>query len=571
MKKKIEKKNKRKKQILNLAESATSKINENKIITDTINIYSTQLQQIKVILCKYSNHSNITEQSLNELKKEFIYYFNNLHQEILQLRGSTAKINQKFQTNTDTIFDEFSQDKVTYKQSKIDNFLLQYSIKEKDDTIKKLKDGIHSAKDYNIFREPKRETETSKNYSENFLDKSNQENQQYLIYESKMYNKYSNRNEKKLLKIQKGRNMVKALKEIIEYLNQKLNNQKNNSMKYNNYDKKNNNINNKNNKIFSNKTTNKPNKKEKDVNNNYYNSINLTEIESRFKNYTSTEGTTDIPNDDKTFNLGNLGNFGMSLQNSNENNKNTKKNKGIKKINLLTVDELFDVNNDEGEKEAIIDDELHSDDEIVFPIIVKSKKKITVDYRELIKKKVPDIYLSQIEFNKSKVMNEADLYSYQKRKFKTQNVDENIRIMKKKIKILKRRIKINKEKLKAIQNFANSVKDSYNTLKPLKVQMSVKEEKINFMKKEFYKQNNKDVIDENDELNYQKELDDYLNDPELNDNYFSSIAKVNNTQRFPGKDNIMERNEIEEKKHKSHKRSYLGDDLDIKEEKAKSK
>ena len=296
-----------------------------------------------------------------------------------------------------------------------------------------------------------------------------------------------------------------------------------------------------------------------------------TEIESRFKNYTSTEGTTDIPNDDKTFNLGNLGNFGMSLQNSNENNKNTKKNKGIKKINLLTVDELFDVNNDEGEKEAIIDDELHSDDEIVFPIIVKSKKKITVDYRELIKKKVPDIYLSQIEFNKSKVMNEADLYSYQKRKFKTQNVDENIRIMKKKIKILKRRIKINKEKLKAIQNFANSVKDSYNTLKPLKVQMSVKEEKINFMKKEFYKQNNKDVIDENDELNYQKELDDYLNDPELNDNYFSSIAKVNNTQRFPGKDNMMERNEIEEKKHKSHKRSYLGDDLDIKEEKAKSK
>ena len=34
---------------------------------------------------------------------------------------------------------------------------------------------------------------------------------------------------------------------------------------------------------------------------------------------------------------------------------------------------------------------------------------------------------------------------------------------------------------------------------------------------------------------------------------------------------MMERNEIEEKKHKSHKRSYLGDDLDIKEEKAKSK
>ena len=48
-----------------------------------------------------------------------------------------------------------------------------------------------------------------------------------------------------------------------------------------------------------------------------------------------------------------------------------------------------------------------------------------------IKKQVPFINLSQIEYNKQKVMNEADLYSLQRRKLKNQNVDENIKNRKK--------------------------------------------------------------------------------------------------------------------------------------------
>ena len=46
------------------------------------------------------------------------------------------------------------------------------------------------------------------------------------------------------------------------------------------------------------------------------------------------------------------------------------KNKSTK-IDLLTVSQLFDVNNDEGKSEAIIDDELHSDDEVIFEQKVK--------------------------------------------------------------------------------------------------------------------------------------------------------------------------------------------------------
>ena len=59
-------------------------------------------------------------------------------------------------------------------------------------------------------------------------------------------------------------------------------------------------------------------------------------------------------------------------------------------------------------------------------------KKITVQYLPKIRKQVPRINLSQIEFNKQKIMNEADLYSDQRRKFNMQNIDENIKTMKKK-------------------------------------------------------------------------------------------------------------------------------------------
>ena len=237
------------------------------------------------------------------------------------------------------------------------------------------------------------------------------------------------------------------------------------------------------------------------------------------------------------------------------------------------MEELFDLANNEGEKEAIIDDELHSDEEIVFETKIKSKKKIINDYLPSIKKIVPNLYLSQIEFNKSKVMNEADLYSHQRRQFQMQNVDENIKIMRKKLKILKRRSKINEQKLETIQNFAKECENDYNRLKSIKVQMSVKQEKVSFMKKEFYNQHTKDVIDEEDELNYQKEMDDYLNDPELNEPYFeqfqnleteitnrqgldnSRLIKINNDNIENNEDNKKKYNNI--RTHRERKKEKI--------------
>ena len=139
---------------------------------------------------------------------------------------------------------------------------------------------------------------------------------------------------------------------------------------------------------------------------------------------------------------------------------------------------MFDVNNHEGKEEAIIDEELHSDDETTFEIKVKPLKKITIHYIPKIKMQVPKINLSQIEFNKQKVMNEADLYSLQRRKFKMQNLDENIKMMKKKIKKLKHICKVNKKKINAFENYSKNMENNYKILKPLKIQSSVGGAKI---------------------------------------------------------------------------------------------
>ena len=253
------------------------------------------------------------------------------------------------------------------------------------------------------------------------------------------------------------------------------------------------------------------------------------------------------------------------IYNSNDNDNilddsSLKKKKTIK---IPTVEELFDVANNEGENEAIIDDELHSDDEIVFQPKVKQNKKIVKNYLPKIKEQIPKISLSLIEYNKMKVMNDADLYSYNKRQEQRGNPDENIKILKKKLKIIKRRCGLNEKKLETLQNFVKECENDYNRLKSMKVQMSVKDKNIIYMKKDFFIADK--IDEEEDEYNYQKELNEYLNDPELNDPYFEQfqnlqtdithrpvvtenniIRKISNAEIDTKKD-IIEKNKIYEK------------------------
>ena len=528
--KKSTKRQKQKEKIFSLAEDATSKIIKNRLITWQINNYSKHIELIKTYMNKFSGNSKITDNSSKKLnnilfiKNEFNTFFTELKSNIEILKSDIKKIKQKYESNNDKYFNV----NISNNEAKVDSFILSYSLIQKINIIKKLKESIHLSKDYNIFQEPKRESLISIKTGEENIDMINEDLQKYAFYEIKQFNKYYNRTQRKLKKRNYYRDKIKIFNEIINYFNE------NNHSKF----KEKNNVlsKNQNNYYIHSYTSIIKNKKpqikkiyqnepELNINKNLYSSFNNTDInpstnDTEILNSGTSNSHTNNNSNNILYNSSNL----ISLSYNKRLHRNSLKKKN--KLQIPTVEELFDLANNEGEKEAIIDDELHSDEDIVFQPKVKQPKKLLQNYLPKIKERIPNISLSLIEYNKMKIMNDADLYSYNRRQEQRGNAEENIKIMKKKIKIIKRRLNINQKKLETIKNFVQECENDYYRLKAMKVQMSMKE-KVTFMKKEFYTQNINDKIDEEDELNYQKELDEYLNDPELNDPYFEQFQNLN--------------------------------------------
>ena len=292
-------------------------------------------------------------------------------------------------------------------------------------------------------------------------------------------------------------------------------------------------------------------------------------------------------NEDEEFNkeqtyISNNNNYN-SLFFSNDNIKSSlkekeKKKKVKQKLNFLTFDELFDLENEEGEEELIIQEELHSDDEVVFEKKIKNKNRINTEYLPQIKKQVPGLFLNQIEFNKKKVMNEADLYSFQRREFNRQNIDQNIKTMKKKIKIMRRRKELNEQKLKVLIDFDKKAEEQYESLKKVKVLSSVKDKDISFMKKEFFNYRNKkynnDVILEEEEKAYtnKKKYEDEEGEEEDGDDiddYSDEMRKrYGKTKRNINNNYMMTEDEFKENKKKAKENKFIEYDDD---NKAKSK
>jgi len=554
--KKLTKKKLQKEQIIILAEDATSKIIKNRLIISQIDNYNKQIEVIKLFMKKCSKNKKIidnnnSKNSVNNLFiiSEFEKFIRNLKNKIEFLKSEISKIKQKYDSNNDKYFTV----DIANERVQEDAFILSYSLTQKLNIIKKLKESIHLSKDYNIFQEPKRETLIDRKIGEENIDRINENLQRYALYEIKQFNKYYNRSQRKLKKRDFYKNKIQIFNQIINYFKQNSQNKGNNNL-YNHY----------NNSIIKSKKPliNKFYKKEdakSNTNTNIYSSLNNTELnpstrnDTEIINYLGNSQTINYPNNYS--NLFPSFTFNKSIQ------RNSFKKK---KLKIPTVDELFDLANNEGEKEAIIDDELHSDEEIVFQPKVKQAKKIIKNYLPKVKEKVPKLSLSLIEYNKMKIMNEADLYSYNKRQEQLGNADENIKMMKNKIKIIKRRCNLNQKKIETLQNFVKECENDYKRLMAMKVQMSMKVG-VDFMKKEFFPLNVKDKIDEEDELNYQKELDEYLNDPELNDPYFQQfqvletdithrqIEPQNNILKKINKENLEENKGINEDKKKYDK------------------
>lgn len=575
-------------QIKDLAQIATEKIHENKLLLETLSFYKQKIEIIKSFMNRKNNNenseikttansteikSNIDEPNINEsIKKEFTEYNEEMKKFKTNLNESIKKLLVKYETNNNIAFDESSLQNINLQKYRNDNFILFYDLRPKNDIIKKLNENILNSRRYSVFREAKRESYVTPVNSEAYINNDNLYLQRDLQIECKHCNKCINKLKKKMKTLKKIKEKEEYLQKVIDYF-EKENNislEKKESSIFKK--KKENNANN-----FLSFSSNKKkvvnNKRKNNMNNNNYNSITIDELG---KKYQFEEDFNDLGggyNDDQTYmaNKGGINNLLFSNDNETKNKIEKKKEKEKevkKKFNFLTVDELFDLENDEGEKEVIIQDELHSDDEVVFEKKIKNKVRISTMYLSEIKKTVPNLYLNQIEFNKKKIMNEADLYSYQRREYFKQNVDENIRLMKKRIKKLKKRLSINKQKLQALIEFDKKAKEKYKVLKPLKVQSSLKDYNISFMRREFYNFKNKknDIIAEVDEKNYEneeKKNDDSEEEEGDVDDYSDEMRKK---KKF-NKNNIV----ATEANDKDDKQNDIGNYYDYDYDKPKSK
>ena len=572
--------------IKELAQIATEKINENKILLDTLSLYKQNIDIIKSILNRKNknenseiistsssteNKNNNDESNIKDsIKNEFKLYYELIKKTAEQLRESNQKLTQKCFANNNKAFDENSLQQIDLQKYRTDNFILFYNIPSKNDIIKKLNENILNSRRYSVFREVKRDYYITTGSSENYLNTDNLYKQRDLQLECKRYNKCKNKIMKKKKIYEKFEQNKENLETIINYFQDEkkisLKEKENSIFKKKKNDKDGNYF-----SFNSNKKKSINNKRKNNMNDNNYNSITIDNLGKKYQFEDDLSGLGGGFNDDQTFvkNKGGINNLLFSNENENSTKNEKKKEKEVKKkFNFLTVDELFDLENDESEKEVIIQDELHSDDEVVFEKKIKNKVRINTMYLSQIKKQVPNLYFNQIEFNKRKIINDADLYSYQRREYYKNDVDENIKLMRKRIKKLRKRIKINKEKLEALIEFDKKAKEKYNVLKPLKVISSLKDYNISFMKREFYNFRKKnDIIAEVDEKNYENE--EKKNDDSEDgdgDDYSDEMRKRN---KYKNNNDIL-MTEVNNEDEKRYEPGMI-DDYDYENNKPKSK
>ena len=420
-------KRRRIKRMNRLANDANKKIITNKYLFKKYEIYNKYNLLTKEIMTKC-----LTEKKIPPMQF-FTEYYEKIKKDSDNLKNEYENVYSKFNTLRAECGDELSMGKPILEQKKNEEFTLKFLKKDRDDTIYALKTSIKSSKDYHLFREPKRDTLIDIKKGNKEMEKATNELQQSMLYECKKCNKFNNMIKKYGSKIIKMSKNIELLNNYIET----------NKFKVNNY------------KAFSRKTTkenNEPNNKnglvgsERIKNQNYMNFGANTINEDEYENNSD---------DDK----GRVTKI----------NNSRKKNKVI--LEFIKVENLFDISNEEGENEKIIDDELHSDDEYNLENKVKQVKKLSTNYLKSIKNTIPSFNFNQIKFNRDKI-NEIDIYSVQRRQYKSKNIDNNIKEMKTKIEKINKKISLLKQKENIMREFVKKLEEKYEELKPMLYQKS---------------------------------------------------------------------------------------------------
>ena len=543
----------------NLAEKAKKEMDLNNNLNKIKDIYSIYINEIKNIL--------FDKEKLEE----------NLQNLNINIKNNIEKIKQEYQKlklNKYDIYyqkctDELDMGREILNQMRNDEFILKNSLIKKGYLIEKLRSNLKYSKLYNIFREPKREVFVDNKSGNTNIKDENEKQQLNLLKIARKLNAFVDKSKKNEQKINKLKSQIKQLNELIFFLksekkikqlnitlnseNKTLDNTPSINKEINIQDHKipeTKDFSSNKNKILLLQNSKKYEKddSDKEIKNDYEINLNKNNITKAIKN-------TQIPKtfmklksisvnpmlmEDLEFNNQDNNNI---IINEDTNNSTDKKyfdlenkkalsaeNRTIKKIKkcqkknkiiqtFLNLEELFESNDSENDKDnegILIESVIHSDDETTLEEKVKPKSSLSKTYNERILKQIPSINLSLIEFNKLKVYQEIDLYSLQRRNYKGQNIEDNIKTMKKKYKKMKIKERLNYKKEKAMKKFIDDLRNKYVLYKKIRTKSSALNSKVKYI-------SNNEIIDLNKfEKEDESDLDvgsDYLNeDDEISEN-----------------------------------------------------
>ena len=543
----------------NLAEKAKKEMDLNNNLNKIKDIYSIYINEIKNILFDKEK----LEENLQNLNINIKNNIEKIKQEYQKL-----KIN-KYDIYYQKCTDELDMGREILNQMRNDEFILKNSLIKKGYLIEKLRSNLKYSKLYNIFREPKREVFVDNKSGNTNIKDENEKQQLNLLKIARKLNAFVDKSKKNEQKINKLKSQIKQLNELIFFLksekkikqlnialnseNKTLDNTPSVNKEINIQDHKipeTKDFSSNKNKILLLQNSKKYEKddSDKEIKNDYEINLNKNNITKAIKN-------TQIPKtfmklksisvnpmlmEDLEFNNQDNNNI---IINEDTNNSNDKKyfdlenkkalsaeNRTIKKIKkcqkknkiiqtFLNLEELFESNDSENDKDnegILIESVIHSDDETTLEEKVKPKSSLSKTYNERILKQIPSINLSLIEFNKLKVYQEIDLYSLQRRNYKGQNIEDNIKTMKKKYKKMKIKERLNYKKEKAMKKFIDDLRNKYILYKKIRTKSSALNSKVKYI-------SNNEIIDLNKfEKEDESDLDvgsDYLNeDDEISEN-----------------------------------------------------
>ena len=468
-----------------LAKDAVKKITSNKFLLKKYDIFSHYNNLTKQIITKCLTEINNTPLTyFSQYSKEIENDYNNL-------KIDYNNIFTKFNALLDECRSDISMGKPILVEKKKEEFFLDNIKIEKEDTINSLKKSIKSSKEYHLFREPKRDNLIDIKKGTEEMERITNDLQQNMLYECKQCNKYTNRIIKyksKLIGIKKN---IELLKKYIDENKYKLS--------YKQFSRKN--------------TKNELNENSNKNKSNIINSERISNTSNFINKYQEDE-----------------------FENNSDDDKGNKKPRNQNKLfkDFIKIENLFDILNEEGKNEEIIDNELHSDDDSVFENKIKSKNQLSTKHLEEIKKSIHSLNLKQIIFNSSKI-NEIDIYSLQRRKFKNKTIDKKIKEMKKKIDKSNNKLTLLKEKENIMRDFVKKLEENYEIIQPMIYQIS----EANIKQSNFIVDslNGKSIFDREDE-----------EDDKFDDNFLDNIEEVDEYEYNENEQNEKSYNEKKETK-----------------------